>query len=431
MTGKNTAPDTKGLAPRRAALSALGAVLLEKRLLAHLPVPADLRADDRARALRLTLATLRHLGRLDQVLAPYLSRKPRPFVANILRLGAAELLIDGAEAYGVVNAMVTLAKSHPASAKSAGLVNAVLRRVDTDGRAAFADLPPQRLPVWLRKAVGGAWGEEVVRAIEAAHQSGAALDLTPRAACETLPDGVDLPTGGRRVQGHVQVSALAGYEEGRFWVQDAAASLPARILAPKTGARVLDLCAAPGGKTMQLAAMGADVTALDISDKRLVTLRANLARTGLVATVRQGDVFDITPDHGAGWDYILLDAPCSATGTIRRHPDLPFVKSAAEIEELTRLQMRMIDHAAGLLAAGGKMVYCTCSILRNEGENQITAALKRRSDLEIIRLDPAPYGGLPEWASAEGGLRILPHHWAEMGGIDGFYIALLQKTRQG
>lgn len=414
---------SEGLEPRRAALAALKAVLQEQRMLAHVPESHRLAPEDRARASRLASTVLRHLGRIDQLLAPYFERRPNPPTLNILRLGTAELLIDGAEAHGVVNAAVTIAKYSAGTSRGAGLINAVLRKVDTEARERWDELPAQRIPVWMRKTIGGKWGEETVRAIEAAHEKGAPIDLTPRDGSLEIEGAELLATGSYRLaQG--QVSGLAGFSDGQFWVQDAAAALPVRLLGDLAGKRVLDLCAAPGGKTMQLAATGADVTALDASNKRMHRVRENLARTGLKADLVVEDALTYEAEP---FDAIVLDAPCSATGTIRRHPDLPFVKSAREVEELTRLQMQMLDHAAGLLKEGGVMVYCTCSILPNEGENQIKAALKRHADLEILPINPEDFGGEAEWASPEGGLRILPSYWADLGGIDGFYMARLQR----
>jgi len=411
-----------GLAARRAALDHLYAVLWEKRLLSHHAAP-DLPPEDAARALRLALTVLRHLGRLDAVLRPYLQRRPNMAIQNILRLGAAELLVDGSEAHGVVSSLVEIAKRNPRTGRGAGMANAVLRKVDTGARETWAALPPQKLPVWLRKPLHKAYGTEGLTAIEAAHERSAPLDLTPKPGV-SVAGAEALPTGSFRLPG-AQVSALPGYEAGDWWVQDAAAALPVKLLGDVAGLRVLDLCAAPGGKTMQLAAGGADVTALDISEHRLARVAENLARTGLSADLVTADLLAW---QGGPFDAIVLDAPCSATGTIRRHPDLPFVKSADEVEALTRLQMQMIDTALGLLNPGGRMVYCTCSLLPNEGENQVKAAIKRHDDLAITAIDPMKLGGDRQWASAEGGLRLRPDYWADRGGMDGFYMALLQKA---
>jgi len=223
----------------------------------------------------------------------------------------------------------------------------------------------------------------------------------------------------------VQVSALPGFEEGAWWVQDAAAALPARILAPREGERIADLCAAPGGKTMQLAAAGAQVTALDISKPRLKRLEENLARTGLTAEIVAADLLTWQPEP---FDAILLDAPCSATGTIRRHPDLPFAKSGKEIKPLFALQAQMLDHALGLLKPGGRLVFCTCSLLPEEGEDQLRAVLERRGDIAVDRQALDRPGIEDEWRDELGGLRLRPDFWADRGGMDGFYIFALRKT---
>ncbi|MFN3327168.1 MAG: RsmB/NOP family class I SAM-dependent RNA methyltransferase, partial [Bryobacteraceae bacterium] len=230
----------------------------------------------------------------------------------------------------------------------AGLVNAVLRALPEDGM--FDGLPPQRLPRWLRQPLVHAWGREAVGAIEAVQAREPPLDLTLRPGFPA-PEGEVLPTGSLRLTSAGQVSALPGYAAGGWWVQDAAAALPARLLAARPGERVLDLCAAPGGKTLQLAAAGAEVTALDISEPRMARLRANLARTGLSARVVVADALHWQPD--GIFDAILLDAPCSATGTIRRHPDLPFVKDGSEVAGLVALQAQLLDRALGWLKPGG------------------------------------------------------------------------------
>ncbi len=413
-----------GLEARRAALEMLHAVLWDKRMLSQITPHDGLSPADAARAGRLAGDVLRHIGRLDAVLRPYVSRQPRMNVQNILRLGAAELLVAGGDAHGVVNAAVAIAKRHPGTTKASGMVNAVLRRVAEQGAEAWAATPPQRLPVWLRKPLHKAYGTQILDAIEAAHERGAPLDLTTKPGFEIAEADV-LPTGTLRLPRGQQVSALPGYDTGDWWVQDAAAALPVRLLGDVAGKRVLDMCAAPGGKTMQLASLGANVTALDLSKGRLARVEENLARTELEAELVAEDALTYT---AAPFDAILLDAPCSATGTIRRHPDLPFVKSTEEVEALTKLQMQMIDAALRLLAPGGRLVFCTCSLLPVEGEFQVKAALKRHENLKVVPIDPTALGGDAEWASPEGGLRLRPDHWADRGGIDGFYMACLQMT---
>jgi 16S rRNA (cytosine967-C5)-methyltransferase len=224
-----------------------------------------------------------------------------------------------------------------------------------------------------------------------------------------------------------QVSTLPGFDTGDWWVQDAAAALPARLFGDLAGKRALDLCAAPGGKTMQLCAMGAEVTALDASPKRTVRLRENLERAQLTANVVVADVFDWTPDHK--FDAVLLDAPCSATGTIRRHPELPFVKGDEDLPSLMALQADMLDRAAGFVADKGLLVFCTCSLLPAEGEEQARAFLKRNSSFIARNVTPKKLGIPEDWLTPEGGIRTRPDYWAESGGIDGFFMIALQKVR--
>ena len=412
-------------APRRAAIALLLAVTRDRHLLSDPECDAILAAlppDQRARARRLAAQTLRQLPRADRWLAPLLARTPPPAVRAALRLGATEIG-EGAAPHGVVNDIVALMAEKPRNRPFRGLVNAVLRRLGDQGPAAYAALPPATLPDWLRKPLLAAWGRPVVTAIEAAQSAGAPLDLTARDDPATLATALGatlLPTGSLRLPAGVQVSALPGYAEGAFWVQDAAAALPARLLAPRPGDRVLDLCAAPGGKTLQLAAAGARVTALDISAPRAARIAENLARTGLTAQIVIADALAFTQ---TGWDGILLDAPCSATGTIRRHPDLPHARNGHEIAGLIRLQSRLIDHALTLLRPGGRLMFCTCSLLPAEGEDQTTAALARHPGLTVLPLQSPD----PDWISPEGGLRLRPDHWADKGGIDGFYMVLLRK----
>jgi 16S rRNA (cytosine967-C5)-methyltransferase len=413
-----------GLAARRAALDLVNGVRISRRALSDMAPPETLPPEERARAARLAAATLRWSGRADRMLGPYLRQRPPEEVLNLLRLGTVELCVEGAAPHGVVDAAVTLAKGDAAMRRQAGLVNAVLRRVSED-TAKWAALPLPELPKWLRKRLVAAWGKPAVAVIEAAHAAGAPLDLTPRdgdaAALAAAVGGEALPTGSVRLP-PAQVTALPGYGEGRFWVQDAAAAMPARILAPAPGDAVLDLCAAPGGKTMQLAAMGARVTALDISEARMARVRENLARTGLEAhcVVADGLTWD-----GGSFDAVLLDAPCTATGTIRRHPDLPFVKEEAQVAELARLQAALLDRAVALVRPGGRIVFCTCSLLPEEGEAQVEAALARHPGLSADLTALRRPGIEPAWIGPWG-LRLRPDFRAETGGMDGFFIACLK-----
>jgi 16S rRNA (cytosine967-C5)-methyltransferase len=414
---------------RRAAVDLLDGVLGQQKPLSELaPVLDTLAPAERAAAQRLALSVLRARDRADRVLKPHLRKKPALRVHNILRLGATELCAGGAP-HGVVDACVSLAGEGKRTAGAKGLVNAVLRKVAAEGPALWPRLRPTRLPKWLRAPLVEAWGSEAVGAIEAAHAEGAPLDLTAKGDARALAEAVGgtlLPTGSVRIGAGVQVSRLPGYEEGAFWVQDAAAALPARLLGDVAGKRVLDMCAAPGGKTLQLAAAAARVTAIDLSEARLGRVEENLRRTGLSADLVAGDALD----HAGRYDAILLDAPCSATGTIRRHPDLPHVHLGERIGALIDLQAALIDHALALLAPGGRLVYATCSLLPDEGECQVEDARARHPGLSVVR--PETAGIEDAWRSDEGGLRLRPDFWAARGGMDGFYMAVLDKApRQG
>ena len=416
-----------GTQARRTVIYLLDQVLGEGRLLAECYAAGALERlapEDRARTQRLTLQTLRSLERADRVLQKHLKKSTPLTVQNALRLGTVELC-HGAAAHGVVNDMVAIVSKHRRHGQLKGLVNAVLRKVADQGPAEWAKLRVPRLPKWLRSPLAQAWGNEAMLAIEAAHYAGAPLDITGKPGADlTALGGTLLETGSRRLAEAGQVSALPGYEVGDWWVQDAAAALPAQLLQAKTGERVLDLCAAPGGKTMQMAASGANVTAVDTSATRLERLRENLTRTGLVADLITGDALEQTGE----FDAVLLDAPCSATGTIRRHPDLPHAKDGSAFGELIELQARMLAHAWSLVKPGGRMVFCTCSLLPDEGECQIEEALEMFPDMSVDRTVLDRPGIEPAWITEEGGLRLRPDYWPEQGGMDGFYMVLLRKT---
>ncbi|MCU0828515.1 MAG: methyltransferase domain-containing protein [Tabrizicola sp.] len=407
----------EGVVARETAVAILDGVLGEGRMLSDFD-GSGLAPADRARALRLAQAVLRHLEPADKVLDRQLRKSPPLTVRNVLRLAVVERA-HGAAAHGVVNAAVEIVRKGKRTAHLAGLVNAVLRALP---EVAFAGLPPQRMPRWLRQPLVHAYGRDVVSAIEAVQAQEPPLDLTLRAGFPA-PEGEVLPTGSLRLREAGQVSAMPGYAEGGWWVQDAAASLPARMLEVRPGERVLDLCAAPGGKTLQLAAAGAEVTALDVSESRTARLRANLARTGLTAQVVVADALEWWPE--GTFDAILLDAPCSATGTIRRHPDLPFVKDGSEVPGLVALQAQLLDRALGWLKPGGRLVFATCSLLPEEGEGQLASLLARHPGLVVERVDLP--GIEPGWWTEADGLRLRPDYWADRGGMDGFFMARLRR----
>lgn len=405
---------------RDCAFALLTAVLDRHRALdealGSLP-PMDAR--DRAAGHRLAAAVLRRTGTLDAVLEPFLRRNPPQAVRHILRLGAAALLLLETPSHAAVATAVSLAHARKLT-PFAGLVNAVLRRVAEAGPAALADLDGPRLdtPPWL----WASWAPDA-RAIATAHQTEAPLDLTLRPGAAPPEGGALLPTGSVRFPAGTRVTALPGFEDGAFWVQDAAASLPARLLAPQPGERIADLCAAPGGKTAQLAAAGAEVTAVERDGARLVRLRENLARLRLQAAIVEADA----AEWGAAgsFDAVLLDAPCSATGTIRRHPDVPHLKRPGDIAALAAGQDRLLDAAARLLRPGGRLIYAVCSLQPEEGMPRIAAAAAR-TGLRVQPFAPGALPGLPD-AIRDGCLRTHPGLWADRGGMDGFFAARLLK----
>lgn len=430
------------LSGRRAALFILTAVLERRRPLdaaveeAFARHPPDPR--DRAFARMLATTALRRLGGLDHLLTRMIA-KPLPDKAvqarGLLRLGLAQILFMEVPAHAAVDTAVTLAAKarHPADRSLKNLVNAVLRRAARERDALKAELdaePLHYLPAWLKTRWTAAYGAGRARDIVSTCLSEPPLDLSlkdpgdiGRLAAET--GGRVLPTGSLRLAGTHRPEGLPGFAEGRFWVQDMAAALPARLLAPAAGETVADLCAAPGGKTLQIAAGGAHTTAVDRSAKRLERLRANLVRTALQADLVAVDAAQWRP--AARPDAILLDAPCSSTGTLRRNPDVAWLKGDEDLAALTALQNKLLDHAAALLGPGGRMVYCVCSLEPEEGEAQAAGFLERHGDFERVAVTPGEIGGIEGAIDAAGDLRTLPDLLAELGGMDGFFAARLRR----
>jgi len=415
--------------PRQAALSMLNQVLAEGRLMSE---PAALRAlegldaPSKARALRLANETLRNLERADKLLKPHLRKEPASYVMNLLRLATIELA-QGGDAHGVVNEAVALLSKHKKYGAMKGLANAVLRKIAAEAVEKIKILRAPRLPKWLRGPLTEAYSSEIMGQIELAHLAGAPLDISVKSDAPAWAEklgGTLTPFGSIRLQDAGQVTALAGFEAGEWWVQDTAAALPAALLKAKMGEKVLDMCCAPGGKTMQLAATGATVTALDASESRLARVRENLTRTKLAATLLCEDALT----HEGTYDAVLLDAPCSATGTIRRHPDLPHAKTGEEFGALIELQAQMLAHAAGLVKSGCRLVFCTCSLLPDEGEVQVEEFLDMHPDFTADTSVLAHEGVDPAWITEEGGLRLRPDYFNEIGGMDGFYMAVLNRA---
>lgn len=400
---------------RSAAVGVLNAVLGDGQMLSQVILPDGLSGPDRARAERLAVQVLRQLDRIDRVLRPLLRKAPPLAVLNILRLAVWERA-DGAAAHGVVNEAVALARRGKRTTHLSGLVNAVLRALPEP--VDLAALPAPQMPRWIRQPLVHAYGRDAVVAIEAVQAQVPPVDVTPKAGAAAFPEGEVLPSGSIRLASPGQITQLPGYDSGDWWVQDAAAAMAVRLMDVQKGEAVLDVCAAPGGKTLQLADAGARVTALDISAPRMARVAENLSRTGLTADLVVADALHWEPE--AQFDAMLLDAPCSATGTLRRHPDLPFIKDGSEVAGLVALQAALLDRALGWLKPGGRLVYCTCSLLPAEGEDQLAAALLRHPGLAVV--PPALPWLPPEWVTAQGGVRLRPDYW---GGMDGFFIATL------
>jgi 16S rRNA (cytosine967-C5)-methyltransferase len=389
-----------------------------------------LKGADRAFARALVAAGLRRLGGLNAVLSRFLER-PLPESAALARallhLGAAQLLVLGTPAHAAVGETVAAANETREARGFAKLINAVLRRVSEQGAALLAALPHGAdLPAWLYTRWKAAYGEEA-HAIAAALLGEPPLDLTVKGRADEWAErlgGELTPTGSVRLHEAGAVSARDGFAEGEWWVQDAAAALPARLLGDVRGKRVLDLCAAPGGKTMQLAAAGAHVTALDKSELRLQRLRENLARAGLSADVVAADALAYRATEP--FDAVLLDAPCSSTGTLRRHPDVAWLRRPEDIRALAELQKRLLDAAAGLLAPGAPLIYAVCSLEPEEGPSIAEWALThnwRRAPIGVAEIP-----GAAAFITAAGDLRTLPSHWPQLGGLGGFFAARLVRA---
>jgi 16S rRNA (cytosine967-C5)-methyltransferase len=436
-------PETPGLAVRRIAAEIIEGVLRRNRALDELldsgAEGAALTAlPDRDRALTraLVAVVLRRLGTVRHLLEQFLDRglpAKAPRLETALVLGTAQILFLDVPDHAAVDLSVRLALEDRPSSHFPGLVNAVLRSVAREGKERLAALDTVMLdtPPWLMQRWIAAYGEATARDIAAANGREPALDLSVKSDAPQWADklgGFVLPTGSVRAIAHGAVPALPGFDEGAWWVQDAAAALPARLLGDVAGRRVADLCAAPGGKTAQLAAAGAHVTAVDRSAPRLKRLRENLTRLSLDAEVVCADA--------AAWeappfDAVLVDAPCSATGTIRRHPDVAWLKRPADILKLAALQRRLLERAVALTKPGGTIVYCTCSLEPEEGAAIVADLLARDPGVRRVPLTPADVSGEAALIGPEGDLRTLPYHLpntdSRLAGLDGFYAARLEK----
>ena len=439
-------PDDKpGFAARKVAADILGNVVHKHRPLdGELDLQSGhsgfraLEGKDRSLVRAIIGAALRHRGEISEILTRLLDRdipEKTGRVLDILHVAIAQMLyLDVPD-----RAAVSLAVEHASVDRRVqvykGLVNGVLRRLGRERDEITQDLDADVLntPEWLFARWSETYGEETARKIAAAHRNEAALDLSvksdPKEWAEKL-EGTLLAGRTVRLSQKGAVDSLTGFEDGSWWVQDLAASLPARLLGDTAGKRVADLCAAPGGKTAQLASAGADVTAIDISQGRLKRLSENMTRLGLSVETITFDLRQYAPE--SHFDAVLLDAPCSATGTIRRHPDVAFLKRERDVETLSAIQKELLLRVADWVKPGGTLVYCTCSLERDEGEAQIEAFLAERSDYRLVPATSAEVGGLSESVSGEGYLRTLPCHPVGSAdcapGMDGFFAARLQRV---
>jgi 16S rRNA (cytosine967-C5)-methyltransferase len=432
-------PDsTPGLAVRRVAADIVDGVLRRHRPLDDSSKElAALPERDRALARAVVAVVLRRLGTLRHLVSQLLERGPpaqAPLVETVLLVGAAQILFLQIPDHAAVDLAVRLVQADRHAARYAGLVNAVLRRLTREGAQLLAALDPLALdtPDWLLARWSKNYGEDLARAIAAANGREPALDLTvkndPDAWAARL-NGRVLPTGTVRTVAHGPVTALPGFDDGEWWVQDAAAALPVHLFGDLQGKRVADLCAAPGGKTAQLAAAGARVTAVDRSPARLERVRDNLKRLSLSAELVCADAATWTTEQE--FDAVLLDAPCSSTGTIRRHPDVPWLKHAADITALAQVQGQLIERALALTRTGGTLIYCTCSLEPEENENIVAALLAREPGVRRVPVAAPEVFGRGEFVSKDGDLRTLPCQLPDtdsrLAGLDGFYAARLKR----
>ncbi|MCC8953810.1 methyltransferase domain-containing protein [Bradyrhizobium sp. Pear77] len=438
--------EVPGLAARRIAADILDGVLHKHRTLddqldgagAH-PGLKSLADRDRALMRRLVSTILRKLGTLGHLLSRLLDRgvpTDAPRAQSALLIGAAQILWMDVPDHAAVDLSVRLVQSDRRAAKYAGLVNAVLRRCAREGQGLIDEISPQTLdlPQWMLARWNAHYGEATARDMALALGHEPSLDLTVKSDAPKWASrlhGEILPTGTVRTLLQGSVTMLPGFAEGQWWVQDAAAALPVRLFGDIKDKRVADLCAAPGGKTAQLALAGAQVTAVDRSPARVARLRDNLTRLALQAETVVADAAEWSA-AAESFDGILVDAPCTSTGTIRRHPDVAWLRQEGDIAALTALQKRLLHKATNLLKPGGTLVYCTCSLEPEEGEHAIAALLASESGLRRAPVETSEVAGLNDIITADGDLRTLPSHLPNadprLGGLDGFYAARLVKS---
>lgn len=393
---------------------------------------SSLNPSDRAFAQLLVKIVLRRIGQIDDLIGKFLdhplnSKTSR--IMHILRLGIVQLMWLDTPPHAAVHSAVEMTKQIKLE-KFSGLVNAVLKRVIKEGKEIIEKQDAEKLntPAWLWDSWVKAYGEENARKIASIHLLEPPLDITVKSDPDfwaTQLGGTVLPIGSVRLQSAKNITNLKGFAEGGWWVQDMAATIPARLLGDVKDKRVIDLCAAPGGKTAQLASAGAKVSAVDRSKERITMLKTNVHRLRLQADYITTDASKWLPAFSP--DAILLDAPCSATGTLRRHPDVAWNRKPEDITRLAETQHQLLVHALNILKEGGTLVYAVCSLQPEEGEQQISRILSERDDISLVPVQPSVLGGLEQCITKRGEVRTLPFHLAELDGMDGFYAAVLVK----
>ena len=444
-TKKPPAKDPHALGARRLSQTVLDDVLEKKRPLdaaleerLSKAAGANMSGRDRAFARAIATTTLRRMGQIDDIIRRFTKKGKLPSrsraALSILRAGVAELVFLDVPPHAALDSANRLTARHTVARHFRPLINAVMRQVAENKQSAVEgqDVYALNIPSWLRVRWETAYGAPTARAIGDACLRPPPLDLTLKSSDQatTWRDRLSaqaLANGSLRLKQAGQVEQLPGFGDGAWWAQDAAATLPVMLFGTTVKDQtVIDLCAAPGGKTAQLAALGAHVIAVDRSAGRLKRVRENLDRLGLTATIVEANVLSWRSPQPA--PFVLLDAPCSATGTLRRHPDILRAKSDKDIESAAEMQTKMLNHAASFVAPGGIMVFCTCSLEPEEGPDQIAGFLESHTEFERLPITPDEVFGQPEFITAEGDLRTLPCHWDTLGGLDGFYAARLRRA---
>ena len=435
----NVIPDhyqNHGLSCRWVVLEMLGKILVEKRMISDIKESDNfpfkgMVPEHKARTLSLLENVLRNMSTLDTMINHYLTQKTSIRVMNILRICSAEILIDKIACHAAVDSAVRLAKLDKKLLRFSGLINAVCRKISKSMKEGNILNNPS-LSSDFEGLLKKTYKLDTIKKFGLAQASRPPLDLTLRDESlaknfANLLTGKILPSGSLRLLHQRQVSKLAGYDTGDWWVQDFSASLPVRLLGDINGLQILDVCAAPGGKTMQLVSNGAIVTAIEVSKRRSKILSENLLRTGLIADIKTEDICNSKIEEL--YDVVLVDAPCSSTGTIRRNCDLQFLEPLKRISGLVKQQKTILKKSMQFVKTGGRLMYCTCSLMPEEGEDIIMQILKDEVRWKQLQIKPKEFGIQSEWIDKFGGLRLQPNFWEALGGMDGFYIAMLVKEK--